>query len=1114
VVDIRQWLDQYGLGKYVEVFAENDIGLDVLPKLTEAHLDRLGISLGDQVRLRQAIDELTGSNESAADRDPLRASPAPSGEAEHRQLTVLFCDLVESTELSQQLDLEDLREVNRTYQDAAKASIEQHGGYVARYMGDGVLAYFGYPVAKEDDAERAVRAGLELARVVPTLNSTHKALSVRVGIATGPVVVGDLIGEGASQESAVVGETPNLAARLQAVAEPDTVVISAATHVLVSGFFEFEHLGEQGLKGFSEAQNCWQVLGESRTESRFEALHNEELSGFIGRRSELALLRDRWEVALGGEGQVVLLCGEPGIGKSRLHTQLRHSIVQHPYVQLNFQCSPQHAHSTYFPFIGQLQYAARIEREDDPNTRLDKLEAIVEAPPEAHDRTLALFAALLSLPTTRYPPLELSPAQRKQATMHALVAELRALCEEGPVLAIFEDVHWIDPTSREVVDALVDAVRKLPTLFVITHRPEFASAWRAHGHVTELTLNRLPERDGTSIIREVAGSKRLPETIEGQILERSDGVPLFVEELTRTVLAGGLLREESTEYVIEGPSSELAIPSTLHSSLMARLDRHSVAKEIAQVGACIGREFTYELIEEVADRAAELPAALTALEADQIIFRRGTPPEATYTFKHALVQGVAYDSLLRQTRQAVHARVATVLEERFPDVAAQQPEVVAFHAAEGGLPETGARFRLAAASLASERSAAVDVVAHLTEALRLVDMCLDTDERARQELEILVRLGAALAVQKGYSAPEVEETYERARKLAELVGDRDKLFATTWGLWLINQTRSRYEQGHRLAEELLHLGRTNNDPALMLEAHHAAWTTLASVPRLAECLAHAEKGIVLYDTEAHREHKFIYAGHDPGVCARTHEALMSWLLGFTDRAKRQIEEALVSARALKHGPSLVAAEAFASWVYQFSRDPHQARNHAEAAIALSEEQSLSPQHASVSRVIQGWALVAQGETDAGFLTAWKGMKEVEAIGYRIRRPYLLGVIADACLGAGRVEEGLEVTREALAEPGGWWIAEIHRLEGELLLVSSSTDREKGEASLRNAYDIAEGQDANSLKLRASTSLARLCGLQQRRREALEILAPVYGWFTEGLDTPDLAEAKSLLDELS
>ena len=761
---IADWLKTLGMSEYAERFAESDIDTSVLRDLTDQDLKELGVSLGHRRKMLRAIAELAGA-EQASPR-PASIEPKAQDTAERRQVTVMFSDLVGSTALSARMDPEDLREVISAYQKCVAGTVQRFGGFVAKFMGDGVLIYFGYPQAHEDDAERAVRAGLELVAAVSDLR-TRAVLQTRVGIATGLVVVGDLIGSGASQEQAIVGETPNLAARLQGVAEPNSVVIAESTRKLLGNLFELEDLGAKDLKGITGPVRPWAALRAGSAEGRFEAMHATSLTDLVGREEELDLLLRRWSKATTGEGQVVLLSGEPGIGKSRLTAALFEHVATEAHTRLRYFCSPQHTDSALYPIISQMERAAGFALGDTAQTKLDKLDAVLaQSYTPLEDR--ALFAELLSLPNDgRYPKGDLTPQQRRQRTLEALTRQIVALAEQSPVLMIFEDVHWIDPTSLEALGRGIDRIKAVGALLIITYRPEFEPPWTGRAYVTALTINRLGEREIAALIDGVTGNKLLPASIRQDIIERTDGIPLFVEEMTKAVLeAGGEGNAERAVAAIPSPS--IAVPASLHASLMARLDRLGPAKEVAQIGAAIGREFSHSLVVAVVRKPeAELLSALDSLIAAGLLFRQGAPPHATYLFKHALVQDAAYGTLLRETRRALHARIAEALETQFSEIAESQPELVARHCTEAGLIEKAAHFWGKAGQRSAQRSALVEAVEQLTRALTQIAALPATPALRREQIKLQVALIIPLIHVKGHAAPETKAAAESARLLIE-----------------------------------------------------------------------------------------------------------------------------------------------------------------------------------------------------------------------------------------------------------------------------------------------------------------------------------------------------------
>ena len=820
---VRSWLEGLGLGRYAETFSDNEITFDALPHLTQDDLRELGLPIGPRRIVEAAIAKLSPGASAAAPAASGETS-GPRGDAERRHLTVLFCDLVGSTELSTRLDPEDMRDVLRDYQNACSSVIARYDGYVAKFMGDGVYAYFGYPRAHEDDAERAIHAALDLLGAVQGIGHRKADLAIRVGIATGPVVVGDLLGQGASQEAAVTGETPNLAGRLQSLAAANAIVVSDTTYRLAGGAFECLDLGRHALKGFAESVQTWSVIRRRPVESRFDATRASNITELIGRDEEVEILLRRWQRAKAGQGQTVLITGEPGIGKSRLVRAVQDGVALEPHSRLLFQCSPYHSGSALHPVIEHLQRAAKFEPADPPNAKLNKLEAVL-APAGCDDaKSAALFASLLSIPTEgRYPALALNPPQLKQQTLDVLIRQLTGLAERQPVLFVFEDAHWIDPTSMELLERTLARLETLPVLVVITFRAEFTAPWIGGARVTLLTLNRLSREDRAAMAERVAGGTKLPEQLLEQIATRTDGVPLFVEELTKSMLELGQLR---TAEGRSGSPGGLAIPDTLQDALMARLDRLAPIKDKLQVGACIGREFSFELLVEVARVPAdELIAALDQFTAAELILRRGDPPAAVYTFKHALVQDVAYSSLLRNRRAEIHGTIANTIEAAFPDTLRTQPEIVAHHLTEAGLIERAIPMWEQAGRNAARKSANTEAIRHFNKALELTGTLPDGEARKRLELGIQINLGPVYMTAKGFGAPEVGAAYERARVLAESLQDSSQLFTAIWGLWLFNLIQSRVAAARSLSEELLAIGMRNADSGQLLQGYHTSWTT-------------------------------------------------------------------------------------------------------------------------------------------------------------------------------------------------------------------------------------------------------------------------------------------------
>jgi class 3 adenylate cyclase/tetratricopeptide (TPR) repeat protein len=1116
-MDVVAWLRGLGLEQYEQAFRDNGIDAEILAKLTVEDLKDIGVTrVGDRRKLLEAIAALC----EGALRSPVVEQPSevpgsvagPLSEAECRQLTVMFCDLVGSTALSARFDPEDLREVIGAYHRCVADAVTRFAGFVAKYMGDGVLVYFGYPEAHEDDAERAVRSGLGLIDAVGRLDVKSVELQARVGIATGLVVVGDLIGEGSAREQSVVGETPNRAARLQALASPGTLVVDAGARRQIGGLFELEDLGAQPLAGFAVPQPAWRVIGESGVVSRFEALRAASFTPLVGREEELDLLLRRWWQAKAGEGRVVLISGEPGIGKSRLAAALRERLEGEELTRLRYFCSPHHQDSALYPFIAQLERAAGFEREDPVEEKLDKLEALLA--PGARDRDeTTLVAELLSLPNEAA-TLNLSPQRKREALFEALLHQFEAVARARPVLMVFEDAHWIDPTSRELMDLTIDRVRRLPVLLVVTFRPEFQHGWGGQPHVTMLALNRLGERDVTALVRELAGNAPLRSEVVEEIVERTDGVPLFVEELTKAVLEGGGEHNRVAPVLSASPLPALAVPPTLHASLIARVDRlGTAAKEVAQIGAVLGREFTYELIEPVAQRGAnEMQAALTRLAEAGLLFCRGTPPHASYLFKHALVQDAAYGTLLRGRRQELHARVAAVLEEDFTDVIERQPELLAHHLTMAGNTVRAVDQWLKAGQVAAARLAHREAIRHFDRGLALLGSLPDGSARDGQETELQLARGLSLFTTEGFISKTAAEAYTRARALAERRNDDRQLVMAIYGQWQGTGWVRTISVGRGLSQKLLGLTAAAADRGLRLQAHHTAWATCLLGGEPAAGREHCEAGRQLYDPDEHRSHRLLFGGHDPGVCALQFGSHCEWVLGYPDKALASGNEAVDLAERIAHPLSLDFALAFGSMLHLDRGEPDLALRQVAAMEALAAEQRLAIQHSP--GVIRGAALLMQGAV--GDATAVLREALDTPAGRAYSRPLGLAALAKALALRGEPAAAIALIGDAMAmmqatghhqlEP------EFHRLKGIALLDQNKLA--EGESALQEAIRVARRRHMRAYELRAATSLARLWGEQGRRTEARELLAPVYDWFTEGFDTADLKEAKALLDKLA
>jgi class 3 adenylate cyclase/predicted ATPase len=1066
---------------------------------------------------RPIPDIITAHDEHRALLDTSRTSP----EAERRQLTVMFCDIADSTILSQQLDPEDLREVVRAYQATAAEVIQQYEGHMAQYLGDGLLIYFGWPVAHEDDAQRSLHAGLGIVQAITTtLNPRLEQekgvqLAVRIGIHTGPVVVGEM-GGGERHENLATGETVNIASRLEGLAPSNTVLISNITARLVRDAFALEDLGPHELKGVVESMHVSQVRGP------VEVHEDESMPDggrfLVGRDEEVGLLLRRWEQSKEGLGQVVLIGGEAGIGKSSLVATVRHHVVQEGHTRIAFRCSPYHTNSALYPIIAHLEQMLGFERDDTPGTRLDKLEQVLRMTNLPLGESVPLLATLLSVPLEdRYPAPTLSPQQQRQQTLDALVAWLMEESEKQPVLALWEDLHWADPSTLEMLGLVLEQTPTVPMLNVLTFRPEFTLPWPTRSHMTPITLNRLERLQVEALISHLTDNKTLPEEVVEHIVTKTDGVPLYVEELTKMLMESDLLREGADRYVLTGPLLSVPIPDTLQDSLMARLDQMQAAKEVAQIGSVLGREFTYEMLRAVMPQDAEtVQSGLAQLVAGELLYHRGRPPRSTYIFKHALIQDTAYASLLRSTRQQVHRQLAQLLKASFPETVETQPELVAYHYAEADDGEQAIAYWQRAGQRALQRLATHEAISHLSAGLELLSELSDTPEHMHQELEIQMALGPALMVVKGFGAPEVEQTYDRARTLCAKVGETPQLFPVLWGLRQFYNGRAELQPARELGEQLLSLAQHQRDPALLQPACAALGMTLFFLGEFVLARNHLEQGIALVDTEAQRALAMRY-GVAPKVLCLAYAAWVLWFLGYPDQAKRQGLNALSLARELDHPYSLASALTFTLGLYRHLRDEYAAEELLETLNSIASEHGFA-QRLATELTQRGWVSVSRGHVEEGIALMRQGLSDLKAMGLEIHQPLSLPVLALAYGKLGQIDEGLGILFDAEIAmdqtSANCPRAELHWCRGELFLLQTPPDACQAESCFQQALNVARRQQAKSWELRAATSLARLWQSQGKHREAYELLHPVYSWFTEGFDTADLKEAKALLQELA
>jgi predicted ATPase len=990
--------------------------------------------------------------------------------------------------------------------------MERFGGFLAKYMGDGALIYFGYPQAHEDDPELAVRAGFALVDAIRELE-TPEPLRIRIGIATGLVVVGDLIGTGSAQEQAIVGETPNLAARIQALADPNEIVIADSTRRQIGALFEVTDLGPQPLKGFAEPQRAWRVITEARGLGRFEALRSRAMP-LVGRDEELDLLMRRWGEAKAGDGHIVLISAEPGIGKSRLVEALIERIVGQPHTRLRYFCSPHHQDSGLYPVISQMGRVAGFTRDDTVQAKVAKLRALL-APTLTPLEDVALLAELNSLPSTDIaPPLDVTPEKKKERTFDALLRQLELLSRQRPVLMAFEDLHWLDPSSREMLDRCIAQVQRLPVLLIATFRPEYRVPWSAQPHITMLTLPRLDLHDTAAMVENIAGPAALPADIIREIVERADGIPLFVEELTKAILEAG---NQGIAALTAIPHPEVAIPATLHASLLARLDRlGSTAKDVAQKGSVIGREFSRDLIARIADRPdPELQQALDRLADSGLLLVRGTAPDFTYIFKHALVQDAAYGTLLRSRRQQLHSRIGSVLETQFPDVVEARPETLAHHFTEAGVVDQAAEYWLKAGRHALARSAMKEAEALLRKGLGLVHNAADGALRQEQELGLQICLGQALFATQGWAAAGVGEAYARARELCQQLDQPQKMLPILYGQWINHTMRGEMERAQQLAGEIRQLGGDRGDRIADLMGCWSGGFTSLHLGDFAEARVHFEEGSTLFDPVERRQYLQL-TPIDALVFLSTQLSLAQACLGFLDRARSRRDLGTAEARRLAHAHTLAAALYFClrtGWAGRL--DPATLLQETEELLTLSAEHGFT--HWSAQAVgFRGWCLAVSGQAAQGIPLLTAGLEHQRALGSTLYIPHGLTMLADAYRVGGAPELGLvqisEAERLAKATHVKWVLAETLRLRGDLL--AQTGDRKAAEASYREALALAQQQSAKLWELRTATSLVRLWHEQGNRTEAHALLAPVYGWFTEGFGTPVLQEAKALLAELA
>jgi class 3 adenylate cyclase/tetratricopeptide (TPR) repeat protein len=1119
VRDVAAWLQGVGLGKYAKAFADHEIDFEALPHLTEKMLEELGLPIGARAKLLAAIARLASSPAPAAASaggDRADTEPAvPLRQAERRQITVMFCDLVNSTKLSRELDPEDYKSVMEAYQSACGPAIAHLGGHISQYRGDGIEVYFGWPAAQEDAAERAVRAGLAIVAAVKA-SASPRPLSVRVGISTGIVVISEGSGGDPSIPSGAVGDTPNIAARLQALAGPDEVVIAESTSRLISGLLDQEPLGPQPLKGIAEPIRAFRVRQVREDSSRFQAAHPAALTPLVGRRTELALLQQRWRDACEGEGQVVYISGVPGIGKSRLVHELEQWIGAEDHFSLRFQCLPHHTQSALFPVIQQIQRLAKVAPEDAAEVRLEKLRALLALTTDRVDKALPFIAELLSIPTEpRYAPPGLTALQVKVQTLFALVDLLLDLATRRPVFCLVEDAQWIDPSTQELLDLLMDRIGRARLLLVVTHRPETQTRVGAHSNVSALNLSRLRRSDVAEMAQLALREHAVSTGMLQRVIDESDSIPLFIEELARGIVESALPERVADEA--RPPAASWSVPEALRDSLMARLDRAPQARSVAQIAAVVGREFSYELLLRISslDRA-ELDLALAHLQRSEILRLIDSDPTARYAFKHALLRDTAYESLLKSSRRELHAAVARALEEESPDIVAAQPELLAYHYGLAGDAGSALRFWMLGGERARSRSANHEAAGQFQKALECLAALPETAARGRTELEIQLALGLCFIALRGYSSDDTRNAFERAGTLSAQLGEPQKEIQALFGLWGHYWMRARHDRAIELAETLLVRAELLRDPVAVVVGHRAIGSTLFTRGDFLRAQEHLERAISLAGQTDAAGLSMAYAV-DPRIAAQLVLAWDLWILGYPARALDSVLQALDLAVQRADPYSVAFAYYVTSAVRLLRGEGAAALEHAERSLALSSEHRIGL-YALYSRFGRGCALAQTGQGEQALAEIRKGIEDAVRSQLGYLRGFMLGWQATVQAATGDPDSALATIDDAFKHiddvAGRAWEAELLRLRGDLLLAARPDAAAEAERCYRDAITVAQGQRARSLELRAATALARLLRGKGRGAEARRVLAPVHDWFSEGFDTADLREAKALLDELN
>ncbi len=1101
---LLEWLKSHDLERFVGIFEENEVDLTTLRVLTESDLKELGLPFGPRKRILNLLGEEKSLEKSAV-------SQAGTSTGERRQLTVLFCDMVGSTKLAYKFDPERLQTITRAYEEACTTCVNRYEGYVFRTLGDGVVAFFGFPLAHESEAERAVRAGLDILEAIAGLHIQGVGrLQVRIGIASGIIVV-------ASGEGNAFGETLNLASRLQTVAKPGSVVISESVRRMAGGGFEYKDLGEKELKGVSGPTKVYRVLGVSRAESRFEAATQRVLTPIVGRDTEISALTDSWRrVRETGSGRAILLRGESGIGKSRMVSDLRERLENKPSRTELFQCSPFFVNSAFYPIRASFERALLPVRDTDAETRLNKLEARLVGRLGLAKEDMRFIAALLSLPyQERYGTILVSPKLAKEETMRVLIEIVGAEARAGPTLVLLEDAHWADPTTLDLLGRFVDVLADTPALLVITARPEFHATWTHHPAVTVMDLAKFTPAQSGSLVANVVGGKALPPGLAAQIIARTDGVPLFVEELTKTILESGELIVEGDRYVYAGSSAKVAIPETLRDSLMARLDRVAVSKEIAQVGSVIGREFSYELIAGLELMSEEaLSNGLRHLTSSGLATCHGEIPNAVYTFSHGLVQDAAYESLLKSRRRQLHGDVAHLLEERWPATREQAPELLAFHHTVAERHGVAAPLWLRAGEAAIERFALPEATTHLRTGMSALSKLRPSKSRDRMEIALRTALGPMIVAQQGWGQAEVSDILEPAWRLAQSLKHSSAYLPILNALSVHYMCVDQMAESLRWADRLLKAGAELGDDRLEIVGHRAASGCHYWLGEFAAARSSGDEVHRLYDPERHWG-LVALTNTDPFTGEGIYRAQFLWMMGYPDQALAANEATEANARRRGHPFDLAFALTLGAQLFDFLCDSDALLQRTEEAERIGKERGIALLGEIMAEISRGVAWLRAGRLAEALPQLDRGIERLMLTGHRIWIWYLRALRAEGLALTGDIEGAWTLIEESVAriEAGEErsHYAELLRLRGWILILRG--DLEQAAATLRKALTVARRQRAKSWELRAAATLARLLASRGNPAEALALLAPVYNWFTEGRDTRDLKEAAQLLVEL-